>query len=104
MTGPAMTGPTMAASGLNHGPGLSCSSNADCQPGLLCALEDPHGQCIKTCTPHQDATCGDPKLVCGAEGHCYFKCTQTSDCLRASEGYVCKNDTPARGVMYCDAP
>jgi hypothetical protein len=94
----------MQASGLNHGAGLSCKSTADCESGLTCAVEDPNGQCIKTCTPGNDASCGDPKLACSFEGHCYFVCKATSDCARASEGYVCKDDQPARGIKFCDAP
>jgi hypothetical protein len=90
--------------GLNHGPGLSCNSTADCESGLTCAVEDPKGQCIKLCTPGNDASCGDPKLACSFEGHCYFVCKVTTDCARASDGYVCKDDQPARGVKFCDAP
>ena len=87
-----------------HGAGLSCASSADCAAGLICALEDPGGQCIKTCTPGDDATCGDSRFVCGFEGHCYFKCAVTPDCMRATEGYVCKDDTPPRSVKFCDVP
>jgi hypothetical protein len=54
--------------------------------------------------PGNDASCGDPKLACSFEGHCYFTCKVTSDCARASEGYVCKDDQPARGVKFCDTP
>jgi hypothetical protein len=97
-----MTG--MQNSPLNHGPGLSCKTTADCQSGLTCATEDPNGQCIKLCTPGNDSSCGDPKLACSFEGHCYFVCKVTSDCARASDGYVCKDDQPARGVKFCDAP
>jgi hypothetical protein len=89
---------------LNHAPGQSCSGDGDCMAGLKCATEDVNGQCIKTCTPSMDATCGDPTLACSYEGHCYTKCNMTSNCVRASEGYVCKDDTPARGVKFCDSP
>jgi hypothetical protein len=85
-----------------HGPGLSCAAPADCMSGLTCATEDPNGQCIKLCTPKMDATCGDPLLACSFEGHCYLKCTTTTDCSRAAEGYSCKDDQPARGVKFCD--
>ena len=88
----------------NHAPGQSCAADADCMTGLKCATEDVNGQCIKTCTPSMDATCGDPTLACSYEGHCYTKCTKTSDCPRASEGYMCIDDMPARGVKFCDSP
>jgi hypothetical protein len=94
-----------AGSGLNHGPGLSCASVTDCAEGLSCALEDPGGQCIKLCAASKDSTCGDPNFVCSSEGHCYFACKTTQDCARAKEGYVCKDDVPARaGVKFCDRP
>jgi hypothetical protein len=99
-----MTTTGTQTSSLNHGAGLSCKSTADCETGLSCAQEDPNGQCIKLCTPGNDASCGDPKLACSFEGHCYFVCKVTSDCARASEGYVCKDDKPPRGVKFCDAP
>jgi hypothetical protein len=86
-----------------HELGQSCKSASDCASGLQCATEDPGGQCYKTCRQSQDADCGDTtKYACSFEGHCYLKCNQTSDCPRAAEGYVCKNDQPARGVMFCD--
>jgi hypothetical protein len=92
------------SSGLNHGPGYACKSSADCEPGLSCATEDPNGQCIKPCTPGNDASCGDSTLACNHEGHCYWICKDISNCARAAEGYVCKDDTPPRGVKFCDVP
>lgn len=93
---------------LNHGIGESCpNGNSDCASGLLCAGEDPGGgQCFKKCTPSTDADCGDvTKYACSFEGHCYLRCTTTADCPRAAQGYVCKDDTPARvGVKFCDTP
>src|SRR5437773_5116063 len=79
---------------------------ADCSSGLLCAGEDPGGgQCYKTCKPSTDSDCGDTtKYACSSEGHCYLKCAKISDCARASQGYVCKDDVPARGVKFCDVP
>jgi hypothetical protein len=83
--------------------GKACNSATDCATGLKCATEDPHGQCYKECTPSKDADCGDTtKYACSFEGHCYLKCNSTSDCTRASEGYVCKDDMPARNVKFCD--
>jgi hypothetical protein len=88
-----------------HAIGESCKNgNSDCMTGLQCAGEDPNGQCIKLCTPSMDSTCGDTtKYACSFEGHCYAKCNTTADCPRASEGYACKDDQPARGVKFCDA-
>jgi len=76
----------------------------DCKSGLLCAGEDPNGgQCYKTCTPSKDSDCGDvAKYACSFEGHCYLRCTMSTDCTRA--GYACKDDTPPRGVKFCDVP
>ena len=88
----------------SHAVGLSCKADADCLSGLYCVTADVGGQCEKMCTPLMDATCGDPTLSCNFEGHCHPKCTQTSDCARAAEGYFCKDDTPARSVKYCDSP
>ena len=83
------------------------NGSADCQTGLQCAGEDPGGgQCFKPCTPEVDSDCGDTtKYACSFEGHCYVRCTQTSDCKRASQGYACVDDTPARPpVKFCDVP
>jgi hypothetical protein len=83
------------------------AGDGDCQTGLKCAGEDPGGgQCFKECTPSVDTGCGDTtKYVCSSEGHCYLRCTQTTDCKRAAQGYVCKDDTPARPpVKFCDTP
>jgi hypothetical protein len=83
------------------------NGTGDCQSGLNCAGEDPGGgQCFKQCRPSTDADCGDvTKYACSSEGHCYVRCTQTSDCKRAAQGYVCKDDTPARApIKFCDVP
>lgn len=83
------------------------NGTADCQAGLSCAGEDPGGgQCFKPCKPSTDSDCGDvAKYACSSEGHCYVRCTTTSDCKRASQGYVCKDDAPARApVKFCDVP
>jgi hypothetical protein len=82
--------------------GAACNLASDCATGLKCATEDPHGQCYKECPPGNDAACGDSKYVCNFEGHCYLKCSSVADCSRASEGYACKDDTPARNVKFCD--
>src|SRR5262249_6059092 len=95
-------------SATKHDIGGACPNGAgDCLPGLLCAGEDPGGgQCYKTCKPSTDSDCGDTtKFACSSEGHCYLRCNATTDCPRASEGYVCKDDTPARPpVKFCDTP
>ena len=76
----------------------------DCKTGFQCDADDPGGgQCYKPCTPSVDSTC-PTSYVCNFEGHCYLECTQTSDCPRASQGYVCKDDAPPRSVKFCDAP
>jgi hypothetical protein len=83
------------------------NGTSDCGPGLECAGEDPGGgQCEKPCRPSMDADCGDTsKYVCNFEGHCYVRCTATTDCKRASQGYVCRADSPPRPpVMFCDVP
>ena len=83
------------------------NGTSDCAAGLECAGEDPGGgQCEKPCRPSMDADCGDTsKYVCNFEGHCYVRCTMTSDCKRAAQGYVCRDDVPARPpVMFCDVP
>ena len=83
------------------------NGTGDCSSGLKCAGEDPGGgQCFKECKPSTDSDCGDAtKYVCSSEGHCYLRCTQTTDCKRASQGYVCKDDQPARPpVKFCDVP
>jgi hypothetical protein len=94
--------------GGTHAIGDPCPNGAaDCLPGLLCAGEDPGGgQCYKACTPHTDSDCGDTtKYVCSGEGHCYLRCTMTSDCARSAQGYVCKDDVPARPpIKFCDVP
>lgn len=94
---------TTKDAGLNHGIGESCpGGDSDCQTGLSCDTSDSNGQCYKTCAPSKDSDCGDTtKYACNYEGHCYVTCTST--CARASEGYVCKDDTPSRGVKFCDA-
>jgi len=88
--------------------GEACpNGTSDCVSGLLCAGEDPGGgQCYKACTPSVDSTCGDTtKYACSFEGHCYLRCLTTSDCPRASQGYVCKDDTPPRPpIRFCDTP
>ena len=79
----------------------------DCAAGLECAGEDPGGgQCFKVCAPSKDSDCGDvTKFACSSGGHCYLRCSSTSDCKRALQGYVCKDDTPARPpVKFCDVP
>jgi hypothetical protein len=82
------------------------NGNSDCSAGHLCAGEDPGGgQCYKQCAPSKDSDCGDTtKYACSHEGHCYLLCKETKDCARASQGYVCKDDEPARGVKFCDVP
>lgn len=88
--------------------GEACPNGSrDCMSGLQCAGEDPGGgQCFKPCTPSVDSTCGDAtKYACSFEGHCYLRCTTTADCPRASQGYVCDDDTPPRPpVRFCDVP
>ena len=80
------------------------NGDGDCLSGLQCDADDPGGgQCYKTCAPSTDSDC-PTNYVCNFEGHCYLKCTQTSDCPRASQGYVCKDDSPVRTVKFCDAP
>ena len=98
------TGGTSAVAAGTHDIGESCPNGmSDCKTGLSCATEDPNGQCIKLCTPHTDADCGDiTKFACSDEGHCYLKCTTTADCKRASEGYACVDDSPPRDVKFCD--
>ncbi len=96
-----------AGPGLNHALGESCpTGDHDCAVGLSCDTSDTSGgQCYKTCTPSTDTDCGDVnKYACNYEGHCYPRCGSTTDCKRASEGYVCKDDNPARAVKFCDAP
>jgi hypothetical protein len=85
--------------------GQACPHGAsDCVTGLQCDTSDNNGQCYKECAPSTDSDCGDTtKYACNYEGHCYTKCNSTADCPRASEGYVCKDDTPARNVKFCDA-
>ncbi len=96
---------TDAGPGLNHGIGDTCpAGDHDCATGLVCDTSDHSGQCYKICTPSKDSDCGDvTKFACNYEGHCYNRCTNTTDCKRASEGYVCEDDTPARAVKFCDA-
>ena len=102
------TDSAVAAAAVKGAIGDKCpNGNGDCDTGLECAGEDPGGgQCFKVCAPSKDADCGDTtKYVCSSEGHCYLRCTATTDCKRASEGYVCKDDTPARPpVKFCDTP
>jgi hypothetical protein len=77
----------------------------DCMPGLTCAMDDPGGgQCQKSCSPGNDADCGDPmKYACNSAGTCYPRCNTTADCKRASQGYACVDDDPPRpGVKHCD--
>ena len=104
-TGPSDTGAETSPG--THDIGEPCPKGTpDCKPGLLCAGEDPGGQCYKTCKPSTDADCGDAtKYACSSEGHCYLRCNTTADCARAAEGYVCKPDTPPRPpVKFCDVP
>ena len=86
--------------------GESCPNGpSDCIDGQCDTSDTGGGQCFKPCTASQDSECGDTtKYVCNYEGHCYPTCNATSDCARASEGYICKDDTPARNVKFCDAP
>jgi hypothetical protein len=97
-----------ATSAIKGGIGDKCpNGNADCGAGLECAGEDPGGgQCFKVCAPSNDSDCGDTtKYACSNEGHCYLRCTTTADCKRSAEGYVCKDDVPARPpVKFCDTP
>ena len=109
--GSSTTSPTPssdAAAAAKGAIGDPCPKGADdCAAGLECAGEDPGGgQCFKVCAPSKDSDCGDTtKYACSHEGHCYLRCTLTSDCKRASQGYVCKDDTPARPpVKFCDIP
>lgn len=96
------------AAGMKGAIGDKCpNGSGDCETGLECAGEDPGGgQCFKICAPSKDADCGDTtKYACSSEGHCYLRCAVTTDCKRASEGYVCKDDVPARPpVKFCDTP
>ena len=104
-TTPAQTVPE---AGLNHGIGENCpAGKSDCATGLLCDTSDTGGgQCYGVCSPSKDSDCGDTtKYACNYEGHCYLRCNSTSDCPRASEGYLCQDDEPARSpVKFCDAP
>jgi hypothetical protein len=99
--------PTTQDAGLNHGIGESCpGGRSDCATGLDCDTSDTGGgQCFKVCSASKDTDCGDvTKYACNYEGHCYPRCGSTTDCKRASEGYLCKDDSPARAVKFCDAP
>ena len=101
---PAQTTPD---AGLNHGIGESCpAGKSDCATGLDCDTSDTGGgQCYGLCSASKDSDCGDvTKYACNYEGHCYPRCGSSADCKRASEGYVCKDDNPARAVKFCDAP
>ena len=96
-----------AGPGLAHAIGESCpAGDHDCAAGLSCDTSDTGGgQCYRTCAPSKDSDCGDVnKYACNYEGHCYPRCGSTSECKRAAEGYVCKDDTPSRAVKFCDAP
>jgi hypothetical protein len=110
LLGSAILAVALAACGGANGPpgpheaGLSCNADTDCMKGLFCATEDPGGQCIRVCSPRMDATCYDIRYACSFQGHCYFRCNTNADCARANEGYVCKDDTPPRGIKYCDTP
>ena len=105
---PSATDGGMNDAALKANIGEACpNGTSDCMPDLQCAGEDPGGgQCFKPCTPSVDSTCGDTtKYACSFEGHCYLRCTLTTDCPRASQGYVCKDDTPPRPpVKFCDVP
>ncbi len=106
-TGGTGSGGSSSIAPHSHGENLSCPDGViDCSTGLDCDTGDPNGQCFKTCTPGMDSECGDPTTVaCNFEGHCYPRCTQTSDCARASEGYTCQDDDPPRPpVKFCDGP
>jgi len=105
--GGAGSGGAAAITPGSHDVNESCPDGpSDCKTGLQCDSDDPNGQCFMTCTPGMDSQCGDPaKFACNSEGHCYPRCTVTSDCARASEGYVCKDDDPPRPpVKFCDGP
>jgi hypothetical protein len=109
---------TSSSAGANSGGGSGIAPNShdanescpdgvsDCKAGLLCDNGDPNGQCFMICDAGKDSECGDPtKFACNSEGHCYPRCTVTSDCARAAEGYVCKDDEPPRPpVKFCDGP
>src|SRR5262249_40278330 len=64
-----------------HEVGDSCTTAADCVPGLDCN-EDPGGQCTKAC--QTDAECPSGS-VCETPGNCYHQCTSKADCPR--DGY-----------------
>jgi hypothetical protein len=78
--------------------GSGCSSASECgsQP-YDCVAALPGGYCTKPC-----ATDGDcpSDSVCAARS-CRRACKDTSEC-RASEGYVCRNESATRPV--CDVP
>jgi len=83
-----------------HTVGGTCSSDSDCQSGLMCA-PDPGGHCEKSC--NTDPDCGSGGICTsdrgGVGGTCYHACASSADCRpdRRCVGGVA-------GRKFCDPP
>src|ERR1700733_8246232 len=60
--------------------GDACKATSDCGgDGLFCSLDDPGGQCLKTCNTASDCPSGS---TCTDEKKCYKSCSAQGDCTR----------------------
>lgn len=73
--------------------GDSCSTDSDCDSGLICEENFPGGYCLKNnCDPNNSNSCSD-------EAQCtYFHETETTYCLAK-----CNNNDDCRSEYTCQA-
>ena len=69
--------------------GASCGADADCTSGFCITSGDfPGGVCTEACG--EEGPCPDGfACVSNSSGICLEVCTTTADCSRASDGWVC---------------
>jgi hypothetical protein len=91
---PSLSDPTAAARAPIGG---TCATDADCEVGATCDLDDPGGQCTKKCTT--SAECGAGNVCEANEKECFQACKSQADCTRP--GYRCLGTAPG---MFCDVP
>ncbi|MEP7120357.1 MAG: hypothetical protein ABJE95_05595 [Byssovorax sp.] len=94
---PSKTPPDAAKLGARSPIGGACVTDASCEIGATCDLDDPGGQCTKKCTT--SAECGASNLCEPHEKECFQACKTQADCLRP--GYRCLGPPNA---TFCDVP
>jgi hypothetical protein len=94
----------IAACGSSSKIGGTCSSNGDCQSGLMCNTAIAGGYCTKSCTTVASTTECPADSICdslsgGAGNGCEQICTKQSDCR---DGLEC-DGVSGSNVKACKA-